>query len=115
MNAKRRLTPEGYAKLLHKPVRFRCKQRGESVDITPADILAVWPKDNRCPVFGTPFRFGPVNYADRTAIPSVDRIDAKRGYVRGNIAVISWRANVIKNDATLEDLQRLVRWLKKIT
>lgn len=35
---------------------------------------------------------------------SLDRIDNSKGYVRGNVMVISLRANAIKNNATAEEL-----------
>jgi len=35
------------------------------------------------------------------------------GYVKGNVWVISHRANRIKNDATLLELEKLVTALKK--
>ena len=115
--AKRRTTREGYVKLLMRALRQRTKAKGEpggrgaTASITANDILAVWPLDDRCPILGTAFVFGPFD-GRRECVPSLDRIDSKRGYVRGNIAVISWRANTIKNDATLDELQRVVRWLK---
>jgi hypothetical protein len=43
--------------------------------------------------------------------PSLDRIRPKLGYVKGNIAVISVRANRIKNDATLEEITKLQQWM----
>jgi hypothetical protein len=44
---------------------------------------------------------------------SLDRIDSNKGYVKGNVWVISRRANVIKNNATLEELELLTNNLKK--
>ena len=47
-----------------------------------------------CPVFGIPMES-----------PSLDRIDSSLGYVRGNVRVISKRANSLKSNGTLRELQ----------
>lgn len=41
--------------------------------------------------------------------PSLDRIDPNGGYVKGNVQVISWRANTLKRDASLEEMKLLVK------
>ncbi len=46
--------------------------------------------------------------------PSLDRIDSSLGYVKGNVWVISWRANHIKTDASLEELKQLVAGLERL-
>ncbi len=58
-----------------------------------------------CPVFKTPFTHG---NRDRATSPSLDRLDSSKGYTPDNIWVISFRANTIKNDASLADLKSLV-------
>ena len=42
--------------------------------------------------------------------PSLDRIDNSKGYTKDNVQVISWRANRLKNDATLNELMLLGEW-----
>ncbi len=49
---------------------------------------------------------------NRDHSPSLDRIIPQKGYVKGNVQVISLRANRIKSDATLEELERIVENLR---
>lgn len=65
-----------------------------------------------CPVFGIPMQMhtgkpGPDSF-------SIDRIDPNRGYTKDNIQIICLRANKIKSDATLEELETIVMYLKKL-
>lgn len=62
-----------------------------------------------CPIFGTKLKVGTKKFhADS---PSLDRIIASKGYVRGNVAVISHRANVIKNNGTPEEHRKIAEWM----
>jgi hypothetical protein len=45
--------------------------------------------------------------------PSVDQLDSAKGYSSDNIRIVSWRANDIKGNASLGELQRVVRWLEE--
>ncbi len=45
--------------------------------------------------------------------PSLDRIDCTKGYITDNIDIICWRCNAIKRDATLAELERIVRYMRK--
>lgn len=45
--------------------------------------------------------------------PTVDRIVPELGYVKGNVVVISYRANAMKNDATQEDLANFCQYYLK--
>jgi len=63
-----------------------------------------------CPVLGIELRPGP--NGGHANSPSLDRIRPELGYVSGNVAVISMRANRIKNDATPAELRRVADWLE---
>jgi len=45
--------------------------------------------------------------------PSIDRIDNTRGYTKDNIRIISFRANNLKSDGTLEEFLKIVDYLEK--
>lgn len=87
----------------------RAKDRGVPFTIRPEDIVI----PPCCPVLGMPLkRKDPSHRGPAEHSPSLDRIRPELGYVPGNIVVISHRANRIKNDATLEELQRVAAWLE---
>lgn len=44
--------------------------------------------------------------------PSIDRVDSAKGYTKSNCVMCSWRANHLKRDATLGELQLITGTLK---
>ena len=74
----------------------------------------------KCPYLEIPIKVG--SYGGIDSSPSLDRIDNKKGYVKGNVQIISRKANQIKNNATFEEFemiytkwkkQRRQKWIKK--
>ena len=69
-----------------------------------------------CPILGIPMQWNIGNHHGQgkgraiATSKSLDRIDSSQGYVKGNVIIISWRANRLKNNATLEDLIKLGKW-----
>jgi hypothetical protein len=64
-----------------------------------------------CPILGTPLVMNVDSPGPDSA--SLDRIDVAFGYVPGNVQVISYRANRMKNDATPEELLEFADWVRK--
>lgn len=67
----------------------------------------------RCPVLGVELIPGTRGGANNNS-PSIDRFDSTKGYVAGNVYVISCRANVLKNNGTLEEHKLIYDWMYKI-
>ena len=86
-------------------IRFGALRRGKyfSPDITPEYIEKITPASEKCPVIGEPFTFGKNAPTDW----SVDRANNDRGYVRGNIIIISQQANAAKGDKSLDQINIL--------
>ena len=81
--------------------RTRANKAGIPFEITAADIVI----PTHCPVLGIPLIQG--RGRPEPGSPSLDRIVAERGYVPGNIVVISNRANTLKRDATPAELRAI--------
>ena len=65
-----------------------------------------------CPILGMELKR---NVGSRTAqdnSPSVDRIDSQKGYIPGNIQVVSYRANTLKNSGSAAEHRRIAEWLE---
>lgn len=86
--------------------KSRAKTQGVPHKITPEDLSM----PTHCPVLGIKLERGQRGNMDNS--PSIDKIEPKLGYVPGNVAVISHKANRIKGDATLDELKQVVRWLE---
>ncbi len=85
---------------------YRCTQQKIQFDLVFEDII--WP--TICPVLGTPLDYFNKNGPN---VATFDRIDPKLGYVKGNVKIISFRANTIKNDGTVEELEKVIRYIKE--
>jgi len=85
--------------------KHRATTKSRDFDLTVEDI--VWP--THCPVFGHKFVYA--GGGDRRTSPSLDRIDSSRGYTQDNVQVISTLANIMKRDATENELRRFASWI----
>ena len=88
--------------------KSRAKKKGIPFNICLDDIII--PKN--CPLLGIPLSLTNKTFADDS--PSLDRLIPDLGYVKGNIIVVSVRANTIKNNATIDELMLLTERLHAI-
>jgi hypothetical protein len=86
--------------------RKRAEQKGLDFNITLADICIPTP----CPLLHIPIAVGERGF--HAGSPTIDRKDPSKGYVPSNVWVVSWRANLLKNNATVEELETLLGSLK---
>lgn len=93
-----------YAVQILNQARCRAKKKGLPFNITKEDI--VLPK--HCPVLGIELKRheGQSGWHDDSY--SLDRIDNSKGYIKGNVRIISNRANRLRLDATIEELEKVL-------
>jgi hypothetical protein len=77
-----------------------------SCNISKEDIVV----PEYCPALGMKLVVSDDRVGDCS--PSLDRINPELGYIKGNVAVISHRANRIKNNATANELENIAKWLR---
>lgn len=95
--------------LLFKNAKRRAKQKKLEFTITKEHVKI----PEFCPILGIPLHSNWGGSACDNS-PSLDRIDSAKGYVPGNVMIISFRANTLKNNATLEELKLVTDFLCKM-
>lgn len=100
----RRNNPE---KVLVSLAKQRAKLVGVPFKLTALDVRI----PHRCPILGIPLKRGERIHGD--ASPTLDRIVPKKGYVRGNVQVISALANRMKNNASPRHLRLFASWIRR--
>lgn len=99
-------------KLLWSQLKASAAKRGIPFDLKPTDIDEVGIPVT-CPILGIPLYFHRERVQDDSI--SFDRIDSSKGYTVDNLVVISYRANKIKSDATLDELRKIVSFYDSYT
>lgn len=103
LNKRRIEHPE---KLLYENVKRRARQTKMIFELELCDIFI----PDRCPILDIPLFFSEGKKTDNT--PSLDRIDNNKGYVKGNIRVISFRANALKSNMDEKIVFKLLQYIK---
>lgn len=102
LEKRRAYKARNFPKYLWSRAKYRASKSGLDFNIEVEDVVI----PTFCPVFGIPL----IPFSGRCSpnVPTIDRIDNTQGYVKGNIIVVSFRANSLKRDATLDELSKLV-------
>jgi hypothetical protein len=87
--------------------RGRAKQTGTEFSLELSDIIV----PEFCPVLGIPLVFSEKRTHNT---PSIDRIINTEGYTKDNSIVVSWRANLLKKDATIQELLNISNFYTQI-
>lgn len=80
-----------------KSAKERAKKKGIVFNITIEDIVIPF----RCPLIGIKLK---KELGRENNTPTLDKIIPELGYVKGNVWVISWKANRIKSDLNKEEI-----------
>lgn len=101
------MASRGKVKLLQN-ARRRARSKGLLFDLQPEDVVLI----SHCPILKIPLSFSTKIRTNNSY--SLDRIDNNKGYTKDNILVCSWRSNFLKGDATVDELEKIVRYYKRL-
>jgi hypothetical protein len=87
--------------------KHRAKKKGLPFNLTIEDFKI----PDICPVLNIPIIPHSGSFYDNS--PSMDRLIPSLGYIKGNVRMISYRANAIKRDATLEELKAIIAYMER--
>ena len=95
-----------------KNAKERAMRKGLEFDLTYEYLESI--ATTHCPIFGIEFEWGTSNMGKgktKPNCPSLDRIVPELGYVQGNVAFISHKANRIKDNGTMQDHYDIADWI----
>jgi hypothetical protein len=98
---------KNHVSAMRTAAKVRAKKYGVDFNLEPSDIIT----PEFCPVLGIPLFIGDGKSTANS--PSLDRIIPSVGYTKGNVRVISHKANTIKSNATAEELKLVYEYLFK--
>ena len=101
-------TPERYVYHMLKRAERRASLKGVPFSLTKDDITI----PDLCPMLGIKLEVSDGKGASESS-PALDRIVPEIGYVRGNVRVISTKANRIKSNATIDEIECVLSFLKE--
>lgn len=104
------------AAAIFKACKDRARKYGLEFAITIEDIAI----PELCPVLGIKLQNNlglgrGSGLVVKDAAASIDRIDNSKGYVRGNIVIVSYRANRIKSDANIAEMLAIARYYEGLS
>jgi hypothetical protein len=99
---------EFYEKTLLGYAKRSAARKGIPFDLEISDIKI----PETCPVLGIAIAKPAMSTKRPDNKPSIDRIDNSKGYVKGNIAIVSWRANRLKCDGSIAEFEAILNYMK---
>lgn len=107
LEVRRKRALSGYSVL--KNTESRCRKNGTPFNLTKEYVDSITP--THCPILGYLLvrQVGKVGASYNS--PSIDRIVPSKGYIIGNVQIISNKANTMKSNATPEELLMFANWI----
>lgn len=101
----------GIAVTACKASKRRARIKNLPFNLTSNYLESIYPKNSVCPILGYTMKVSNISLGKLS--PTLDRIDPRLGYVRGNVEFVTNIANLMMTSATGKDIKRFVKWATK--
>ena len=92
--------------------RARSKRDGREFSIVPAEMQVLWEASPFCAYCSKPLVPSDSTHAHDS--PSLERVDQTKGYTPENTVFACYRCNILKRDATVEELEALAVNVRRV-
>ena len=105
--------------LLHHTAKRRASLRNLEYNIDAEYLKSIWT--DTCPILGIKLESpvgeqglgrGKSKAGAKQTSHTIDRIDSTKGYIKGNVCIVSFRANIMKSHGTLDEHRKIVAFME---
>ena len=94
-------------KVTLRKAKSRSKKKNLEFNLTLADLISL--KNNTCPILGCEILYK--SGIDNKRSASLDRIDPNKGYVPGNVKIVSYEGNSLKNRNNFHSAVKMLEYI----
>ncbi len=96
--------------IIYRNKMYDAKRKNIHFSLRFEDI--VFP--THCPILGIELDYGKKKTIKMNS-PSFERFDSDLGYIQSNVIVVSYKANSMKRNGTLKELEKIVLFYQKLS
>ena len=101
----------GIAVTACKASKRRARLKNLAFNLSSDYLEKIFPKSCICPILGYKMKVANINLGKLS--PTLDRINPRLGYVKGNVEFVTNIANLMMTSATGRDIKKFVKWATK--
>ena len=101
----------GIAVTACKASKRRARLKNLAFNLSSDYLEKIFPKTCICPILGYKMKVANINLGKLS--PTLDRVNPRLGYIKGNVEFVTNIANLMMTSATGRDIKKFVKWATK--
>ncbi len=101
----------GIAVTACKASKRRARIKNLPFNLSSNYLESIFPKNCICPILG--YKMKVANLTLGKLSPTLDRINPRKGYIKGNVEFVTNIANLMMTSANGKDIKKFVKWATK--